>query len=513
MIDKTTIGQIKKLSKYTEPEYNTEVVSQGIASSKEFEENSQLELELELVQKQASPEIDKPTATPNTSQSPPEDQRCDYSYQRGEAEGRGCRLIQECAVDDVLTDASGQANNVVSEQATKGYESEDHDSVLTAQTSASEDPTPKATQSKAFLTKKRQVDIGHGLTGGGSSEQQVRYQLRAEDKEHHQDNSAEKSVNKAYQGTQSAPKGPIKNEVDVNNKSKQPSISPEKSGCSRKKNSRLSRLCSSRAKGRKQRLAVLPHKIPNCTRIQRSRSLEYGKTEVVNKATEHCSESPLSSPCLPFTSKVEAILPGTIIARSQVLSNTFDLEEKSKVNDTLSPEPATDVANSILTTDKILEQENPPEKCAKTANAEVVPQEIEPASTKLDCFNKVNPVLSPSLPTALPASSPTATTSTSKPARSPAAQETVIIPPSVANCKSHTTTTWFKMLLGMLLGAWMIAGTYLVGQFNPSSTKTSLGSTSRPCGPWRGTWITWSQGTDSGRETWELKKSPYLQNN
>ena len=59
----------------------------------------------------------------------------------------------------------------------------------------------------------------------------------------------------------------------------------------------------------------------------------------------------------------------------------------------------------------------------------------------------------------------------------------------------------------------MIAGTYLLGQFNPSSTKTSLGSTSRPCGPWRGTWITWSQGTDSGRGTWELKKSPYLQNN
>ena len=102
------------------------------------------------------------------------------------------------AVNIALTDASGQANNGVSEQATNGYESEDHDSVLTAQTSASEDPTPKATQSKAFLTKKRQVDKGHGLTGGGSSEQQVRYQLRAEDKEHHQDNSAKKSVNKHH---------------------------------------------------------------------------------------------------------------------------------------------------------------------------------------------------------------------------------------------------------------------------------------------------------------------------
>ena len=49
MIDKTAIGQIKKLSKYTEPESNTEVVSKEIARSKKFEENSQSELELELV--------------------------------------------------------------------------------------------------------------------------------------------------------------------------------------------------------------------------------------------------------------------------------------------------------------------------------------------------------------------------------------------------------------------------------------------------------------------------------
>ena len=135
-------------------------------------------------------------------------------------------MIQECAVGDVLTDASGQANNGVSEQATNGYKSEDHNSVLTAQTSASKDPTPKATQS---------TDIGHGLTGGGSSEQQVRYQLQAADKEHHQDITAKKAVNKhhmvgtyvpdtfintsdfeeeagskAYQGTQPAPKGSIK---------------------------------------------------------------------------------------------------------------------------------------------------------------------------------------------------------------------------------------------------------------------------------------------------------------
>ena len=69
-IDKTGIGQIKKLSKYTEPEFNTEIVSTEIASSKKSEfntemvsteivsskksdvkENSQSELELELVQK------------------------------------------------------------------------------------------------------------------------------------------------------------------------------------------------------------------------------------------------------------------------------------------------------------------------------------------------------------------------------------------------------------------------------------------------------------------------------
>ena len=104
---------------------------------------------------------------------------------------------------------------------------------------------------------------------------------------------------------------------------------------SHKKNSRSNRSCFSRGirKLRKKRLelAISPHKRPNCTRSKRHWSREdgIGLTKAENEHTEPCIKSPLSYPSSLYTAEDEAILPGIVLASSQVLSSLYTAEDEA----------------------------------------------------------------------------------------------------------------------------------------------------------------------------------------
>ena len=139
----------------------------------------------------------------------------------------------------------------------------------------------------------------------------------------------------------------------------------------------------------------------------------------------------------------------------------------------------------------------------KTKDKKVVSHDEEQASSTLHYVKNVAPVKDPDNNSGTvphvqqdnPSSVPTVQSSSSSTAR------------SKATSKYKLILTSLKILLGLLINAWMMAGPSLVDPWDTSSALKPVASTRRTSaqwtGSWRGTRIPWSQGTDTSRGSWK----------